>query len=71
MKFIKFICLHVWMIVLLTPVPTQAQISTPNDVSGLIFWADGKDVNGTGMQPANGSTITTWRRSRGLINKTK
>lgn len=60
MKFIKFICLHLWMIVLLTPVPTQAQISTPNDVSGLIFWADGKDVNGTGMQPANGSTITTW-----------
>ena len=37
-----------------------AQISTPTDISNLVFWVDGKDVNGTGVQPANGSSITTW-----------
>ena len=37
-----------------------AQISTPTDVSNLVFWADGKDINGTGVQPADGSIITTW-----------
>ena len=37
-----------------------AQISTPEDITNLIFWADGKDVTGTGVQPANGSTVTTW-----------
>ena len=38
----------------------RAQISTPTDISNLVFWADGKDINGTGIQPADGSVITTW-----------
>ena len=37
-----------------------AQISTPTDISNLVFWVDGKDVNGTGVQPADGSSVTTW-----------
>lgn len=44
----------------LIPQFAAAQISTPQDVSDLIFWVDATDVNGTGVQPANGSTITTW-----------
>lgn len=38
----------------------SAQISTPLDVADLIFWVDGQDVNGTGIQPIDGSVITTW-----------
>ena len=38
----------------------SAQISTPTDISNLVFWVDGKDINGTGVQPADGSVITTW-----------
>ena len=49
------VCLYV-----LNAKVATAQISTPTDVANLIFWADGKDVNGTGMQPADGSIITTW-----------
>ena len=44
----------------LIPQAAFAQISTPQDVSDLIFWVDATDVNGTGVQPANGSAVTTW-----------
>ena len=37
-----------------------AQISTPTDISNLIFWVDAQDVNGTGVQPGDGSAVTTW-----------
>ena len=36
------------------------QVSDPSDVSGLVFWVDATDVNGTGVQPANGSVVSTW-----------
>lgn len=45
---------------ILSPQKSYAQISTPQDVSGLIVWLDAHDINGTGSQPANGSSITTW-----------
>ena len=38
----------------------SAQISTPEDVSNLVFWVDANDVNGTGVQPANGDVVTSW-----------
>lgn len=46
-----------WLIV--AP-PISAQISTPLDVPNLLFWVDGKDINGTGVQPSDGSVITIW-----------
>ena len=44
----------------LMPSPILAQIADPDDVSGLVFWVDASDVNGTGIQPADGATVTTW-----------
>ena len=38
----------------------HSQISAPTDLPDLVFWVDANDVTGTGMQPANGSTVTTW-----------
>ena len=40
--------------------PAYSQISSPIDLSNLVFWVDAQDVNGTGIQPANGSSVTTW-----------
>lgn len=37
-----------------------AQISTPLDIPNLTFWVDGQDINGTGVQPIDGSVVTTW-----------
>ena len=37
-----------------------AQISSPQDIAGLAFWVDAQDVNGTGIQPANGGVFTIW-----------
>ncbi len=34
---------------------------TPTRVSGLQLWLDAADPNGTGVTPANGSTISTWK----------
>jgi hypothetical protein len=48
------VCLGCW------PVSLSAQIAGPDDISGLAFWVDAQDVNGTGVQPANGATVTTW-----------
>lgn len=44
----------------LWPVSLSAQIAAPGDISGLALWVDAQDVNGTGVQPANGATVTTW-----------
>lgn len=38
----------------------NAQITSPMAVPDLIFWSDANDVNGNGVQPANGSVITSW-----------
>lgn len=38
----------------------QAQIIDPQDYSGLVFWVDANDVNGNGVQPASGASVTTW-----------
>ena len=33
----------------------------PRIFSGCILWLDGADPNGTGIRPANGTTLTTWK----------
>ena len=60
MRFILRILSAIYLTIALSSSLALAQISSPDDISGLVFWVDGKDVNGTGVQPANGSTITTW-----------
>ena len=47
---------------------SQAQISAPTDLSGLVFWVDANDVNGNGVQPANGAAITRWSDKSGQGN---
>ena len=37
----------------------------PNKVTGLILWMDANDPNNTGIQPSNGSTISTWKDKSG------
>ena len=43
----------------------QAQIAAPTDLTGLVLWVDAQDVNGTGVQPADGTSITTWTDKSG------
>ncbi len=45
-----------------------AQINDPTDISGLVLWTDGNDINGTGVQPADGSVVTTWADKSGSNN---
>ena len=61
-KFMQFVGIitSAAFIMCLIPQVAYAQISTPQDVPDLIFWVDASDVNGTGVQPANGSVVTTW-----------
>jgi hypothetical protein len=40
----------------------------PNELSGLVLWLDGDDVNGTGTDPSNGSSVSTWADKSGLSN---
>ncbi len=40
--------------------PCYAAISAPTEVSGLVLWLDAADINGNGVQPADGAGITTW-----------
>ncbi len=49
-------------------VTAHAQITDPTNVTGLVLWADGKDINNTGVQPANGSLITIWADKSGNGN---
>lgn len=49
----------IWAAVWLTA-PAHGYIPDPKAISGLVLWADGQDINGNGVQPANGATITTW-----------
>ena len=65
-RFFKFFALLAAVLTLLAPLPcAHAQISTPEDVSNLVFWVDAKDVNGTGVQPANGGVVTSWADKSG------
>jgi hypothetical protein len=45
-----------------------AQISAPTQLSGLRLWVDANDVDGTGINPANGSLITQWTDKSGVGN---
>ncbi len=38
---------------------SERSINSPSDVPNLLFWFDANDINGTGVQPANGSNINT------------
>lgn len=38
----------------------RAQIAEPTDIPDLVFWVDATDVNGTGVQPLNGDSVSTW-----------
>ncbi len=38
---------------------------TPTQFSGCAVWLDGADPNGNGIQPANGTLISTWRDKSG------
>ena len=33
---------------------------TPTQISGCAFWLDARDINGNGVQPANGTPVATW-----------
>ena len=64
--FIKFIIFNIGLLPLCFAAPfASAQISTPQDVGNLVFWVDASDVNGTGIQPANGDVITSWADKSG------
>ena len=46
------------------PYPTSTKTAPqfdPRLFSGCIVWLDGADPNGTGVRPANGTTLTTWK----------
>lgn len=38
----------------------QIDGKSPDQIIGLRLWLDGSDVNGTGLDPADGTPITTW-----------
>ena len=56
-KLFTYLFAAIWTIISFN---SYAQISSPLDVPNLAFWVDGKDINGTGIQPSNGSVVTTW-----------
>ena len=33
----------------------------PKSINGCNLWLDAADPNGTGILPANGATLTTWK----------
>lgn len=39
---------------------TFSAVFSPTDITGLQLWLDGNDPAGTGTQPANGATVSTW-----------
>ena len=36
-------------------------LTNPTSISGCVVWLDATDPAGTGVQPANGTTLTTWK----------
>jgi len=53
---------RVWLIILsIVPTAVFAQITDPTDISNLVFWVDGQDINGDGSPPpADGALVSTW-----------
>jgi hypothetical protein len=39
---------------------TPSTIFTPTQITGCVLWLDGSDPAGTGVQPSNGATVSTW-----------
>ncbi len=56
----------IWTIGLLVHSPAIAQITDPTVIPNLVLWVDGKDINNTGVQPANGALVTLWVDKSGL-----
>jgi len=56
------------LVTALFPVSAKAQILDPTDISDLVIWLDASDVNGTGVQPTDGASITTWSDKSGQLN---
>lgn len=56
---IKILLRGLFFILLTLPALVQAQ--QPSTISGLQLWLDAADVTGTGTNPANGTTVTTWK----------
>ncbi len=46
----------------------QVDGKTPDEVSGLVLWLDGDDVENDGTDPANGSSVALWSDRSGLGN---
>jgi streptogramin lyase len=40
--------------------------SSPLDIPGCRLWLDGNDVNGNGVQPTNGASVSSWKDKSGL-----
>jgi hypothetical protein len=40
----------------------------PNDISGLMVWLDANNVNGTNVQPSDGSSLSLWKDLSGNSN---
>jgi hypothetical protein len=40
--------------------------SSPLDIPGCSLWLDGNDVNGNGVQPTNGASVSSWKDKSGL-----
>ena len=40
----------------------------PTQIPGCKLWVDGADPAGTGIAPANASTVSTWKDKSGLAN---
>ena len=47
---------------------TYSTVFSPKSISGCALWYDGNDPAGTGVQPSNGATVTTWSDKSGNAN---
>ena len=54
----------VMMAICLLPLFGKAQFAPP-DISNLSLWLDASDINNTGVSPANGSAISSWKDRSG------
>jgi len=51
-----------WLMIVFSgfALPAFAQIATPEEVSGLVFWVDAEDINGDNTEPLDLAPISTW-----------
>ena len=52
---------YIALIAILAASSNANAINAPTDINGLVWWVDGKNVNGNGTNPANGSTVSSWQ----------